>query len=112
MLYSQFRFSIYSMAVKEKFVLSWNDYSKNVCSALQDIRQQSEVFDITLAVENKQIHAHKLVLAASSTFFRSVIKNNPHQHPLFYLKVGHAFFSTISTKIFIFHLSVTGSQIV
>ena len=34
----------------------------------------------------RQILAHKLVLAASSSFFRNVIKNNPHQHPLLYLK--------------------------
>ena len=30
--------------------------------------------------------AHKVVLSACSPFFKSILKRNPHQHPLLYLK--------------------------
>ena len=32
-----------------------------------------------------QISAHKLVLSASSDFFKSILKRNSHSHPLLYL---------------------------
>jgi hypothetical protein len=32
------------------------------------------------------IQAHKVILSACSPFFRGVLKQNPHQHPLLYLK--------------------------
>ena len=41
------------MSVKEKFVLKWADYSTTVTAALQELRNMEELFDITLAVENK-----------------------------------------------------------
>lgn len=97
------------MAVKEKFVLRWNEYSLQMCSSLQDLRQASELFDITLAVENKQILAHKLVLSASSPFFRNVIKNNPHHHPLVYLK-GVKYSSLASILNFMYHGEVSVAQ--
>ena len=30
--------------------------------------------------------AHKVILSACSPWFRSALKRNPHQHPLFFLK--------------------------
>lgn len=97
------------MSVKEKFVLKWADYSTTVTAALQELRNMEELFDITLAVENKQILAHKLVLAASSSFFRNVIKNNPHQHPLLYLK-GVKYSSLVSILNFMYHGQVSVAQ--
>lgn len=97
------------MSVKEKFVLKWADYSSTVTAALQELRNHEELFDITLAVENKQILAHKLVLAASSSFFRTVIKNNPHQHPLLYLK-GVKYSNLVSILNFMYHGQVSVVQ--
>ena len=34
----------------------------------------------------EQVSAHKVVLAASSQLFRNILRRNPHQHPLLYLK--------------------------
>ena len=33
-----------------------------------------------------QVEAHKVIIAACSPFFKSILRRNPHQHPLLYLK--------------------------
>merc|ERR1712106_769705 len=35
---------------------------------------------------DNQIQAHKVILSACSPFFRNILRHNPHQHPLLYLK--------------------------
>ena len=47
----------------------------------------SNFSDVTLVCSDaKQIKAHKVILGGSSPFFRAILLNNPHQHPLIYLK--------------------------
>jgi len=71
----------------EKFCLKWNDFESNISSAFRDLRKERDFFDVTLACDdNAQIEAHKTILSACSPFFRNVLKRNPHQHPLLYLK--------------------------
>ena len=41
-------------------------------------------FDPTLACDDKLIEAHKIVLAANSTFFRNIQLKNKNQNPFFY----------------------------
>ena len=46
-----------------------------------------DLADVTLACENrKQFNAHKFVLSASSPFFKEILCNNKHPHPLIFLK--------------------------
>ena len=74
------------MASNEKFCLKWNDFEHNVSSAFNDIREEKDFFDVTLVCGGSQIQAHKVIVAACSPFFKSVLRQNPHQHPLLYLK--------------------------
>jgi len=53
---------------------------------LGDFKDGQEFADVTLVCdENKQLKAHKVVLSSCSEFFRNILVNNPHQHPLLYL---------------------------
>merc|ERR1712096_171688 len=70
----------------EKFCLRWNDFEKNISSSFRELRDDKDFFDVTLACDENQLQAHKVILSACSPFFRSVLKKNPHQHPLLYLK--------------------------
>ena len=70
----------------DKFNLKWNDFDKNFNCSLQDLRGEKELEDISLVSDTEQLGAHKVVLAASSTFFRTIITRNPHSHPLVYIK--------------------------
>merc|ERR1719151_610192 len=87
------------MATKEKFCLKWN----------QDIKDENDFMDVTLACEESQVTAHKVVLSACSSFFRSVLRRNPHQHPLLYIK-GVAFSDLESLLDFMYYGEVNIAQ--
>ena len=74
------------MGSVEKFCLRWNDFETNVSQAFRELREEKDFFDVTLACEDSQVSAHKVILSACSPFFRSVLRKNPHAHPLLYLK--------------------------
>jgi len=70
----------------EKFCLRWNDFETNISLAFRELREEKDFFDVTLACDDSQVQAHKVILSACSPFFRNVLRRNPHQHPLLYLK--------------------------
>ena len=74
------------MASLEKFCLRWNDFETNVSQAFRELREEKDFFDVTLACEDEQVSAHKVILSACSPLFRGILRKNPHQHPLLYLK--------------------------
>ncbi|XP_023337727.1 protein tramtrack, beta isoform isoform X4 [Eurytemora carolleeae] len=74
------------MGSSEKFCLRWNDFESNISISFRELRDDKDFFDITLACEDDQVQAHKVILSACSPFFRSILKRNQHQHPLLYLK--------------------------
>merc|ERR1712129_72221 len=68
------------------FELKWTDFVDNLASSFIDLRDEGDLLDVTLVCGDDQLAAHKVILSASSLFFKSVIKRNPHAHPLIYLK--------------------------
>ena len=70
----------------EKFSLKWNDFQSTVSQSFGVLRKEKDFFDVTLVSDDEiQIPAHKLVLSACSSFFKSILKTNAHSHPLIYL---------------------------
>ena len=73
------------MTSSEKFCLKWNDFQKNVSTSFKDIR--NDFCDVTLVGEGgNMIETHKVILAASSNFFKDLLKQTKHPHPLLYMK--------------------------
>ena len=71
----------------EKFNLSWNGFSESAANTIKDLLQDQDFADVTLVCDdNRQLKTHKVVISSCSSFFRNLLKNNPHQHPLIYLK--------------------------
>ena len=93
----------------EKFCLRWNDFESNISSAFKELRDDKDFFDITLACDDEQIQAHKVILSACSPFFRNVLRRNPHQHPLLYLK-GVKYTDLQSVLNFMYHGEVNVAQ--
>ena len=63
------------MTNEEKFCLKWNDFESNISSSFKDIKDEKDFMDVTLACEESQVTAHKVVLSACSPFFRSVFRS-------------------------------------
>jgi hypothetical protein len=52
----------------------------------RELRDDKDFFDVTLACDDEQIQAHKVILSACSPFFRNILQRNPHKQTLIYLK--------------------------
>merc|ERR1712098_541769 len=93
----------------EKFCLKWNDFEANISGAFKELRDDKDFFDVTLACDNDQIQAHKVILSACSPFFRNILRRNSHQHPLLYLK-GVKYSDLQSVLNFMYHGEVNTAQ--
>ena len=75
-----------AMNGEELFTLSSNDFGQNCQTVFQELWNDREFSDVTLATDDgRQVNAHKIVLSSCSQFFRSLLSKNPHPHPLIYL---------------------------
>ena len=74
------------MSQSEKFCLKWNNFQQNISHSFTKLRRESHFFDVTLvSADQRQIKAHKVVLSACSEFFKSILSENSHGHPLLYI---------------------------
>ena len=93
----------------EKFNLKWNDFESSISGSFRDIKEEKDFMDVTLACEENQIGAHRVVLAACSPKLRSILRNNSHQHPLLYLR-GIKYTDLQSLITFMYHGEVNIAQ--
>jgi len=98
-----------NMGTSDKFCLRWNDFENNISGAFRELREDKDFFDVTLACDDEQMQAHKVILSACSPFFRGILRRNKHDHPLLYLKgVKHA--DLVSVLNFMYHGEVNVAQ--
>ena len=73
--------------MSDKFSLKWNDFERNISRSFGLLRSEEEFFDVTLVSDDQQtMSAHKVVLSASSPYFKNVLTRNKHSHPLLCLQ--------------------------
>ena len=73
--------------MSEKFCLKWNDFQSNVTRSFCRLRNEDDFCDVTLVSDDKvQISAHRVVLSTCSEYFKTILKQNKHQHPLLCLE--------------------------
>ena len=74
---------------------------KELDAMFQDLRTEKELFDVTLACDDGTIEAHKVVISASSSFFRNVFKKTKQPHPFIYLRgVDYQFLEALLDYIY------------
>ena len=70
-----------------KFYLKWTDFQTNIVNSYQDLRKDGDFSDITLVCDDgQQIEGHRIILSASSPFFKTVLKVNKHPNPMIYMR--------------------------
>ena len=69
--------------MSENFSLRWTEFQVNASNSFRKLRNTEDFFDVTLVSDDqKQISAHKVVLSASSEYFKNVLRGNTHSHPM------------------------------
>ena len=67
----------------EKFCLKWNDFQSNVANSFRRLRSEEDFHDVTLVSDDRHtVSAHKIILSASSEYFKTILKTNKHSHPM------------------------------
>ncbi|CAB3377975.1 Hypothetical predicted protein [Cloeon dipterum] len=64
------------------YSLKWNNFVPNIMTSFRSLRRDRDLVDVTLSCEGKRISVHKVILSACSSYFRTVLKENPAQHPV------------------------------
>ncbi|XP_014484236.1 PREDICTED: protein abrupt isoform X1 [Dinoponera quadriceps] len=64
------------------YSLSWGEFSSSLASAVQLLRGDGDLVDVTLAAGGRSFPAHKIVLCAASPFLLDLLKSTPCQHPV------------------------------
>ena len=112
-----------SAAATDNFCLRWNDFESNVACSFRELRAESDFFDVTLTCDGDDgqgqghvLRAHKVVLAACSPFFRSMLRKaalaaggGHHPNPMIYLR-GVRFTDLENILDFIYHGEVNVTQ--
>ena len=85
----RFSFKMVMGSEEESLLLKWDKFDENVKQSFTEFQDKGYFFDVTLACEDKEVKAHKLILSACSPFFKRLllkkhVTNN--LHPVFYLR--------------------------
>ena len=72
--------------MSQTYHLHWEAFQSTLSCSFNTFRQDEDFFDVTLVSDDEvQVPAHKVMLAACSRLFKSILKQNPHSNPLLYL---------------------------
>ena len=70
----------------EKLCLKWNDFKFNVSKSFSTLRKEQDFNDVTLVSDDHEVFSgHKVVLSASSEFFKRILRKAEHAKPMIYL---------------------------
>ena len=93
---------------KEIFIFKWKFVIPNITSSLSHVFTENRYSDVTLVSDDKiPFQAHRYVLSASSPILKIILLDNPHSHPLIYLRgVKHQELESILQFIYLGEISV------
>nr|WNT94919.1 ecdysone-inducible protein Br-C [Lymantria dispar] len=97
------------MGDTQHFCLRWNNYQSSITSAFENLRDDEDFVDVTLACDGKSLKAHRVVLSACSPYFRELLKSTPCKHPVIVLQ-DVAFTDLHALVEFIYHGEVNVHQ--
>lgn len=64
----------HKMVDTQHFCLRWNNYQSSITSAFENLRDDEDFVDVTLACDGRSLKAHRVVLSACSPYFRELLK--------------------------------------
>ena len=97
------------MTSSDKFSLKLKGFKENISSNFNTLIYENNFTNVTLVSEdNHYIEAHKVVLCASSQFFKNIFEINKHSHPLIYLKgIQSKYFTSVIDFVYFGEVNVS-----
>ena len=90
--------------------IKWKDFPENISSSLGSLRENHNFTDVTLACDDGfQVEAHKVILAASSTFFNDLLRQNDKNYAFIYMR-GVMSVDVVNVIDFMYHGKVRVEQ--
>jgi len=69
-----------------QLLLQHNDLGLQFREGFEKLREAEELLDVTLACEDNSLDVHKVIMSASSPFFRKILSRMDRNHPFIYMK--------------------------
>ncbi|XP_032510623.2 modifier of mdg4-like [Danaus plexippus] len=69
----------------QEISLKWNGYQNNILSNVKELFKDENLSDVTLVSEGQSFKAHKIILSANSSVFRTIFQQNPQKDPIIVL---------------------------
>merc|ERR1719300_7547 len=73
------------MTKNKKLLLQNHDFVQNHVQFYKEIRSEKDTSDVTLAIGDQTLDAHKMILSAASSLFRNIIRKSKTSHSFIYL---------------------------
>merc|ERR1712129_458970 len=71
----------------DRMNICWKEFQATAGRTFQALQTDEAFTDVTLASgDGKQLKAHKVILSSASSFFKTILIQNPHQHTWAFLK--------------------------
>ncbi|KAI5639669.1 BTB/POZ domain-containing protein [Phthorimaea operculella] len=92
----------------QEISLKWNGYQSNILSNVKELFKDEGLSDVTLVSDGQSFKAHKVILSANSSVFRTIFQQNPHRDPIIVLHdINTASLRTLLTFMYNGEVNVT-----
>ncbi|XP_022216929.2 uncharacterized protein LOC111070577 [Drosophila obscura] len=87
---------------QQQFCLRWHNHQTSLLSTLPVLLDQSQLTDVTISAEGRQLRAHRVVLSACSSFFMDIFRAlEASNHPVIIIP-GASFGAIVSLLTFMY----------
>jgi len=95
-------------SIQDQFSLKWKDFHANIATSFKGLRDDDDFLDVTVACdEDKQLQAHKVILATCSLTSGRCSEKNKSQHPVLIMPDSVRFQDVVSIIDFMYHGEVS-----
>ncbi|KAJ0181640.1 hypothetical protein K1T71_002362 [Dendrolimus kikuchii] len=92
----------------QEISLKWNGFQSNILTNLKELYKDEGLSDVTLVSDGQCFKAHKVILSANSSVFKSIFQQNPHKDPIIVLHdINTASLRTLLTFMYNGEVNVT-----
>ena len=98
----------------EQFQFNYSEFKNNVADTFKDLFSDEDFTNVTLVTsDEKEISAHKVILASASPILKRILMKNPNKHPLiFFNSIGSSVVDQLVKFIYLGECTVAEEDLV